>query len=218
MIKKFRLAWIITFISILIAILAIATLDSQIEIPVHWNFKGEVDHTAHPAFALIIMPAVQILIIMVFNSLKYFEPRAENLARSEKAVRSIAAAVSGLLLGAQLLIVSEANGYHFMGPPVVIAGVGILTAIIGNYFSKLRSSFFLGIRTPWTLSSDYVWQKTHRFGGRVFMVGGLITMTLGFIFPTLTAFILMISVFLVMALATIFYSWAAWRSEQEVTE
>lgn len=218
MIKKFRLAWIITFISILIAILAIATLDSQIEIPVHWNYKGEVDHTAHPAFALIIMPAVQILIIMIFNSLKYFEPRTENLVRSEKAVRSIVAAVSGLLLGAQLLIVSEANGYHFMGPPVVIAGVGALTAIIGNYFSKLRSSFFLGIRTPWTLSSDYVWQKTHRFGGRVFITGGLITITLGFIFPTAIAFILMISIFLLMALTTVIYSWAVWRSEQQATE
>ena len=53
-------------------------------------------------------------------------------------------------------------------------GTGLLLAIIGNYSSKVRKNFFVGIRTPWTLANDEVWERTHRFGGRLFVVGGLL--------------------------------------------
>jgi uncharacterized membrane protein len=40
---------------------------------------------------------------------------------------------------------------------------------IGNVLGKLRSNFFVGIRTPWTLSSEHVWDQTHRWAGRLFV-------------------------------------------------
>ena len=65
-----------------------------------------------------------------------------------------------------------------MGKPVdmtrgVEAGIGLLLAVVGNFFGKLTRNFFVGIRTPWTLASDEVWMRTHRLAGKLFVVAGL---------------------------------------------
>ena len=83
------------------------------------------------------------------------------------------------LIIAFLVIIYFVTGFYALGYemnvsiliPVMIGG---LFVIIGNYMSKLKSNWFVGIRTPWTLSSENVWNKTHRLGARVFIVGGII--------------------------------------------
>jgi len=70
-----------------------------------------------------------------------------------------------------------------MGKPVdvsrgVAAGVGVLLVILGNFMGKVTRNFFVGIRTPWTLASEEVWLRTHRFGGRLFVLAGLVLFVL----------------------------------------
>jgi uncharacterized membrane protein len=61
--------------------------------------------------------------------------------------------------------------------------VGVLFMLLGNYMGKLRRNFFVGIRTPWTLASDAVWERTHRFGGRLFVLGGLAMVIVALVDP-----------------------------------
>ena len=67
--------------------------------------------------------------------------------------------------------------------PFVMLAAGVLYLLLGNYMGKLRRNFFIGIRTPWTLASDAVWERTHRVGGRLFMLGGLATVLIALVDP-----------------------------------
>ncbi len=93
---------------------------------------------------------------------------------------------------------------------VVPAGVGILFLLIGNYMPRIQPNWFMGIRTPWTLSNDRVWRESHRFGGRMFMLGGL-AMLFAPLLPTTWAFIPIIVVVLVCAVGPIAYSYWLFR-------
>ena len=101
-----------------------------------------------------------------------FDPRAENLARSGSAYRWIIGSALVLLGAVQVFIVLAALGNELDVTRFVGVAVGILFVIIGNFLGKTRSSWFLGIRTPWTLSSDRSWTLTHRLGGYLFIATG----------------------------------------------
>lgn len=75
-----------------------------------------------------------------------------------------------------MALLLAAAGYPVSVPRVVMLAVGALLMVLGNYLGKLRKNFFVGIRTPWTLSSDSVWERTHRLGGWLFFGAGLLIM------------------------------------------
>ena len=97
---------------------------------------------------------------------------------------------------------------------IVGLAVGTLFIIVGNYLGKTRSNFFIGIRTPWTLSSDSVWQKTHRLAGKLFMLSGLIIVVSSWFIANSNLGTLVIFTVLPAALIPCIYSWWLWRSEQ----
>jgi len=64
---------------------------------------------------------------------------------------------------------------------LLIALIGALYAILGNYFQTLKPNYFIGIRTPWTLENEQIWKKTHRLAGRLWIAGGLLTIIISFL-------------------------------------
>jgi uncharacterized membrane protein len=86
-----------------------------------------------------------------------------------------------LVIGLGMLLAGA--GYVVSVPVVVMLAVGVLFMLLGNYMGKLRRNFFVGIRTPWTLASDAVWERTHRFGGRLFVLGGLAMVIVALVDP-----------------------------------
>jgi uncharacterized membrane protein len=65
-------------------------------------------------------------------------------------------------------------GYNLPVGVIIPVMIGILFVVIGNYMAKIKMNWFVGIKTPWTLSSEEVWNKTHRFGGKMFVLGGIL--------------------------------------------
>ena len=94
----------------------------------------------------------------------------------------------------------------------VIAGCGVLFFVKGNYLPKTRQNWFLGIRTPWTLSSEYAWEKTHRLAGRLFMIGGVICVIGAFMVDGIWLVAMMLATILPAALISVAYSYFVWRS------
>ncbi|MDI3409890.1 SdpI family protein [Bacillus sonorensis] len=72
-----------------------------------------------------------------------------------------------------ILMVLSGMGYDLPTSSIVPVLVGALLIIIGNYLPRVRPNFFMGIKNPWTLSSDAIWKKTHRFGAKVFTIAGI---------------------------------------------
>ena len=72
-------------------------------------------------------------------------------------------------------------GYNVPMSYIVPVIVGLIFIIIGNYLQRVRSNYFMGIRTPWTLSNETVWKKTHRLSGKLFFIGGLLILVSAFL-------------------------------------
>lgn len=171
------LAWSAVAISamLLASYVAWNELSADARVPVHWNIRGEVDGYASKAVALLFAPVVAALIAVISAIAPLLEPRQGNLASGRTLYYAIWAGMMVLFGGVHIGIIAAAFGYHASVPTFLIPALGLLFAVVGNALGKTRSSFTMGIRTPWTLSSDYAWEKTHRALGRLWVLFGLAT-------------------------------------------
>jgi uncharacterized membrane protein len=86
---------------------------------------------------------------------------------------------------------------------------------LGNLFTTLKPNYFVGIRTPWTLENETVWRKTHHFGGRVWVAGGLVLAVVTLLLPKTAAFVVFICGTLCLGLGPIIYSYWSYRQIQK---
>lgn len=165
--------------TILIAIMfgaslyTLALLPHGAQVPIHFGFDGTPNGWAPAPIGLLLMPAMAAGLSVLFALLPRIDPRGGNLLRSEKAVGTIWLAVVLLCAAAHYLVVAGALHVPFTGGKLIMVLIGGFFVVIGNVFGKLRANYMVGIRTPWTLADERVWDQTHRFAGRVFVAGGL---------------------------------------------
>ncbi len=143
-------------------------------IPLHWDIRGQVDRWGARTFFNVFFPA---LIALGFCLLAWVLPRLDPLRRSYERFRTSYYLVLDVIV-AFLAFLYGVTLYGAFNPAlpvgvVVPIGVGLLMAVIGNQLGKIKRNFYIGIRTPWTLASETVWTRTHRIGGRLFVVAGL---------------------------------------------
>ncbi|HIE25035.1 MAG TPA: DUF1648 domain-containing protein, partial [Anaerolineales bacterium] len=139
-------------------------IPADAQIPFHWNIEGEIDKYASKAVGLLVGPFTVFSLALLLIFIPRMEPRQENFAQSQKAYKVIVGGVLIFVSGLHLFAILTALGYEIDIVKVMAFSLGILFMAIGNYLGKSRSNFTLGIRTPWTLSSERAWNKTHRFG------------------------------------------------------
>jgi uncharacterized membrane protein len=181
-------------------------------VPVHWNASGIADGWAHTPFGLFLVPGIATLLFGLSLVLPKIDPRGANLVRSSTAYGTIWLAIMAFLAAIQGQIIAVAFGVPMRMPGYVTALVGGLFVVMGNVMGKLRSNYSVGIRTPWTLADEQVWDETHRFGGRVFVGGGLVLVVSAFISPDGSRVRYMIGgVVVVMVIATFAKSYLVWR-------
>ncbi|MEQ9315086.1 MAG: SdpI family protein [Henriciella sp.] len=196
------------------------------EIPVHWGPSGEADAFAPRDTALLyllILPASALFTSILLAAAPALDPFKENLRRSRKAYLAIWAATMVLLAalngGIAWMMVNSAGAKEsneFVR--FVMAGCGLLFIIIGNYLPKTRKTFFLGIRTPWTLTSDYTWEKTHRLVGPLYILAGLIGIVIAFTLKGLPLVFAFVGCIMSVTLFGAAYSWWIWRRASDQNE
>ncbi len=215
----FKLTMVIAITILLAALIMISQVPADLQLPIHWNSAGVVDKYANAHTALLFPPAVTIALIAVIFLLRFFEPRKENLSQSKKAVYSITFAISLLLGTLELGYIAIICGAEINMQLLVVFMVGISLMIIGNFLSKTKSNYFIGIRTPWALQNDENWRKTHRLSGRLFMITGFIVGTACWIIRTEHLTFLIVGLVLPSAIAPSIYSWWLWKkNESNVSE
>src|SRR6267378_1495016 len=150
-------------------------------IPTHWELSAHPSGTVPTpnggssrlwgAWALpVFLLGMWALVII----LPKIDPRGSNYAKFGGTFEGIIVSIMLFMLGMHIIILGAALGYPVAMDRVFPVGLGVLFIVIGNLLPRARPNWFVGIRTPWTLSSDRVWEKTHRFGGHVFVAGGVI--------------------------------------------
>lgn len=188
-------------------------------IAVHWNMAGEADRTAGPIEAFLAISGIALVLIAIFAIAPAIDPRGRNLQRSKPLWLAawigslfILALVQGIITLSAVGLV-EMNGSTM--PRLIGSVVAIFIMIIGNALGKARPNWFAGIRTPWSLSSDRSWDITHRWGARLFMVAGLISLPVLWITEGQTGWIVMATTIAIAALVPIVLSYLVWRADPE---
>ena len=189
------------------------SLQSGAELPIHWNAAGEVDGYA-PALPALLFPAGTLLLLaLIFASLPFLEPHQDRLEASAAVTRVAWIGSMLLMICIQLMIATPAYGWS-LSSNLISLGVGALLVAIGSSLPKSRPSFFVGIRTPWTVLDTDNWIATHRLGGKMMMsTGGLIILTTFLpISWTLKAVIIGLALG-ASGVIPIVYSWWLWRTK-----
>jgi uncharacterized membrane protein len=151
------------------------------EVPVHWNIRGEVDRYGGRFEGLFIVPLVAAGLYVLLRMLPKVDPRAANYREFAGPYAIIRCALIAFMAVVHALLLLAALGRPIPIGPVVSGLVGILLIIIGALMSRIKPNWFVGVRTPWTLSSDLSWTKTHRLAARLLPLSGVAVMLAGFL-------------------------------------
>jgi uncharacterized membrane protein len=179
----------------------------------HWNLRGTPDGFSSRAMAVAIIPAVILVMTGLFNVLPRLDPRGENYAKFIGTYWLIANAVIVFMLVAHGMIIAAGLGYSVKIDRLMPIGVGVLFIVLGNYLTRVEPNWFVGIRTPWTLSSDTVWRKTHRTGGWLMVVGGFVIIASVFLPHGAFLPLLIVAVF-ITAVIPVVQSYILWKREK----
>jgi uncharacterized membrane protein len=185
-------------------------------IPVHWNWAGEPDRFGGRVEGLLGLPLAAAGVYALLLFLPRLDPRRKNYAAFAVPFAMIRTAVVALLLGIDAVVILWIRGQRTHLNTVMAAEIGIALVVMGNYLPKVKSNWFIGVRTPWTLSSEASWRQTHRLAGWLFTGGGLLTFMTALIRPD-AAPAVMIGALAASAGASVVYSYFAWRSDPERT-
>jgi uncharacterized membrane protein len=180
----------------------------------HWDFYGRANGWSSREFHAIFFPALLLAMYVLFSLMPKFDPRGDNYSEFAGVYLKMRTAIL-LVLATVFVAATLANlGYNINIGATVAGVIGLLMIVLGNYFGKLKRNFFIGIRTPWALSSDNVWNKTHRLGGRLFMIWGVLLILAPWLAPTIAFAFLFGGIVVVISWTTI-YSYMVFKKEKK---
>ena len=181
--------------------------------PSHWNAKGEVDKHMDKLWGTFLFPFIAVFIVILFKYLPRIDPLKKNYKDFEREYKLMINVITFYFFYVMLLVVSFGLGYEFSMNFAMIPGMAVLFYTIGIIMEKAKRNWFVGIRTPWTMSSDKVWKKTHIKAAIVFKASALV-MLLGFFFEKQIVFFILIPTLLGSAYL-ILYSYLEYRKEKK---
>jgi uncharacterized membrane protein len=191
-------------------------LPPDARVPIHWGADGQVNGWADKTVGLLLIPLITVGVGILFWFIPVIEPRRANIEKSGKAYGAIWVSVILLMAAVQVAIVAAAMGSSLDMTTLIFFGTGAVFIVIGNYLPKVRSNYLMGIRTPWTLTSERSWDRTHRLGGRLFVLEGILFIVLGLIRPSAEVLLVVLLGGIGVLLAVVFvYSYRVWKADPD---
>ena len=212
MILKNKKLLLITSLATLLPIPAGLLLWNQFPetMAVHFGIAGQADGYASPATAVFVLPLIMLAIQWVCILGTALDKR--NKHRNQKIQKLVLWTIPVIGNLSIFGIYALALGWKFSPVAWTLIPIGILFAGIGNYLPKTRMNYTIGIKVWWAYTSEENWNATHRFAGKVWMVGGIL-MALAALLPHLWAVTVMLVGILVLVLLPIIYSWRFYKKE-----
>ena len=212
MIRKHKTELIVTSLVILFPVLVGLVLWNRFPetLTTHWGIDGQPDGYGSIPFTVfapyLCLLAGHWLCFLVTAK----DPKNQN--RNWKPIRLVLWIMPVLSNVCAAIMYSLALGVHVSVSGIMVAAIGLMFVAIGNYLPKCRQNYTIGIKVPWTYASEENWNATHRFGGRVWMVGGVLMMLAAFLPAGWNAGV-MIAFVIILAVVPILYSYDYYRKQ-----
>jgi len=207
--KKTNIAIIILIIlSFIIAAYAYSVIPED-KVASHWGFNGEVNGYMPKFWGLFLMPMMSIALFLLLIFIPKIDPLKKNVAKFRKYYDYLVLAILLFLFYIFLLTIFANFGYKFNMNYAIIPAFALLFIILGYFLKKTKRNWFMGIRTPWTISSDEVWEKTHNLGSVLFIIAGIIVF-LGIFFQDYIWLFFIVPI-IIAAIVPVIYSYIIYR-------
>ena len=184
------------------------------QVATHWNLRGQVNGYSSPFTAAFMLPLLMTVIYLLFLGLPFLDPRKEQYAGFANSYHRFKN-----FLVVFFFVIFLAVGLSGLGYPINVRTwmpllVGTLFIVVGSILKEVKTNWFLGVRTPWTMSSETVWNKTHQLSGSVFTLAGLLIAATVLVSATAKLIFLAIAILLVV-LGLPIYSYFLYANEKK---
>ncbi|HOZ00267.1 MAG TPA: SdpI family protein [Candidatus Syntrophosphaera sp.] len=180
--SKFKWVLLVLALHLAAVVYFMVALPAGARVPMHWNIENQIDGWAGKTTGLLVGIGTNVLLFLLIYLMPWYSPWYRKYQERNEAVLpallTVLVAFFALISVYSLVI---AKWGEIPGVNMILVLIGFLFIFMGNLLPKVPKNFFVGIRTPWTLTSDKIWQKTHRLGGICFVISGLIMIAKGFL-------------------------------------
>ena len=211
--KLIRVA--IALVLILTAVMTLAVYPVMPDVVAsHWNAAGDVNGTLPKFWGLILIPILMCFFCALLGVLPSIDPLRDNYRKFQDYYDGFILVLVAFFFFIQLEIILWALGIRISPNLIMPVMIGILFIYVGFLLEHAEPNWFVGIRTPWTLSSGSVWKKTHQKGALLFKLAGVVSM-IG-ILAGVYAWLFILLPAIAVAISTVVYSYVEFRREQTV--
>ena len=212
MIRKNK--WTLIIASIITLLPAVAGIILWDKLPdvmtTHWGGDGVADGFSGKAFAVFGLPLIMLALFWLMVLVSSKDPNGKD--HNNKMVKTVLWIMPVLSVVIGFITYAVALDVDINFPMIFIILMSVMFIALGNYLPKCRRSRTMGIKIPWTLSNDENWNATHRFGGKVWMLCGIVMLVCAFL-PLKAAVYIMLAILLIAILLPILYSWLYYRKQ-----
>jgi uncharacterized membrane protein len=201
---------LINVVLLVVAALVYSRLPARV--PTHWDLHGDVNGTMPKFPGAFLASLIAIALWFLLPLLRRIDPRRASYEKFDATFFLVVNLVCVLMAVIEGLTLAVSLGMRVDMTRSVMLAAGVMFVVLGNYMPRIRSNWWMGIRTPWTLDNDEVWRRTHRVGGRAFVGAGIVTIV-STLLPGEASLTIGVAAMVVAALIAVVYSYMAWRDE-----
>lgn len=178
----------------------------------HWDTNGQANGSASKLMGVFFFPIIMLVLFLLFFAIPRIDPLRENIRQFKSAYEKFVLIFFLVMVALYIDTLLWNVGMHLGMNSIVSGGLAVMIYALGSLCKNAKRNYFIGIRTPWTLNSDSVWEKTHTLGAKLFRAAGII-MAFGILFPQYLLWFLIIPT-AVVVLYLLIYSYVEYEREQ----
>jgi uncharacterized membrane protein len=204
---KDYIMWLIMLLPFLVIAYYWNTIPDRV--PTHWDGAGRANAYGGK-YSIFLLPAMSVASYFLIILLPYIDPRKKNYELFKDTLAKIQFLLVAFLSFLGIAVTLMTIGKVKIGPALILNGVCLLILVLGNFMGKVRPNFFVGIKTPWTLSDETVWIRTHRLAGRLWVYCSVVMIVLNFLLPEPNEYLFILYIIIIGALP-VAYSYLLYR-------
>jgi len=179
-------------------------------IAIHFNARGEADGFGSKNTLIYTLLLLIVGVFLLFKIIPYIDPK-KRIQQMGDSYQKVQFFVLGLMSAISTFLIYTAAAGGNSNNSILYAMIGFFFIVLGNYMPTFKPNYFVGIRTPWTLENETNWRKTHRLGGKIFMIAGVIITLFSLLLDNEKAFVVMMAVTMLTSFTLIGFSYLEFR-------